>query len=85
MREVKVAAGVASKLPPRARCNWTRLTRRAPRSLMSFDHPVLFAHFVPPERYSRPSTTILAVTIFVGQAIIVKPLATATFCAPFTV
>ena len=34
---------------------------------------------------SRPSISILAVTIFVGQAIIVKPLATATFCAPFTV
>ena len=34
---------------------------------------------------SSPRITILAVTIFVGQASIVKPLATATFCAPFAV
>src|ERR1700730_15602970 len=37
------------------------------------------------EALSRPSTSILAVTIFVGQAAIVKPLATAIFCAPFAV
>ena len=37
------------------------------------------------EALSRPSTSILAVTIFVGQASIVKPLATAIFCAPFAV
>src|ERR1700730_8207496 len=37
------------------------------------------------EALSRPSTSILAVTILVGQAAIVKPLATAIFCAPFAV
>ena len=34
---------------------------------------------------SRPSTTIFAVTIFVGQARWVKPVATAIFCAPLAV
>src|SRR5260370_6913315 len=37
------------------------------------------------EALSRPSTSIFAVTIFVGQANITKPLATAIFCAPFAV
>jgi hypothetical protein len=36
-------------------------------------------------RGRTPSTTTLAVTIFVGQAMCVKPVATAIFCAPFAV
>src|SRR5262249_17265359 len=35
-----------------------------------------------PEAPSKPSTTIFAVTIFFGQTGCVKPVATATFCAP---
>jgi hypothetical protein len=37
------------------------------------------------EALSRPSTSILAVTIFVGQASIVNPLATAIFWVSFAV
>jgi hypothetical protein len=36
-----------------------------------------------PAPSSRPRISILAVTIFVGQNMCAKPLATATFCAPF--
>ena len=42
-------------------------------------------HWVGEVVLSRPSTSILAVTILVGQAGCVKPLATAIFCAPLTV
>ena len=37
------------------------------------------------EALSRPSTSILGLTILTGQMGLVKPAATATFCAPFTV
>jgi|SRR5580693_1839753 hypothetical protein len=63
------------------KANWMRDNSNGSRLIGRSGLP----HHWLAEALSRPSTSILAVTIFVGQASIVNPLATAIFCAPFAV
>ena len=63
--------------------------KRGEQKLESLYHPMFAAIEATCHRLaegsSRPRITIFPVTTSVGQRIDVKPVATATFCAPFAV